>query len=64
LTIFKTEKIGERIVSIINNEITLQAKLEAKQNQGKAHIASTASGTIKKAANYNDSHTTEPLINY
>jgi hypothetical protein len=55
LTIFKTEKIGERIVTIINNEITLQTKLESKQNRGKAHIASTASGTKKKAGTGNES---------
>ena len=36
LTIFKTEKLGARIVSIINNDITLQAKLEGKQTGGNA----------------------------
>ena len=55
MTIFKTEKIGERIVTIINKEIRLQANLEAKQAQGRAHIAATAAGTMKKAANGNGS---------
>jgi hypothetical protein len=55
LTIFKTEKIGERIVTIINKEITLQANLEAKEARGRAHIAATAGDTTKKAANGNGS---------
>jgi hypothetical protein len=51
LTIFKTEKLGARIVSIINNDITLQAKLEGKQTGGNARSAPAAPGTVKKAAN-------------